>query len=178
MSYTTRMEKTVLARLVREGLTQRAIGAKFGVGQATAKHYLKKYGLKTRKSGIRLPGTVFLCRCGETDPAAFRKHRHRTCRECMNSDTIRKTQKKKLKVVALMGGACVSCGFNRYACSLVLHHVDPTSKDPQAAYMRMWSWKRTLAEIKKCVLLCANCHQAVHARALTLSAIQLIPGPR
>jgi predicted HNH restriction endonuclease len=32
--------------------------------------------------------------------------------------------------------------------------------------MRGWSWESILIELKKCILLCKNCHAAYHAGLL------------
>jgi hypothetical protein len=51
------------------------------------------------------------------------------------------------------------------AC-LVFHHVDPAVKDLAIAdaLRRGFAKKRILAEMAKCVVLCANCHIKLHAR--------------
>jgi len=44
-----------------------------------------------------------------------------------------------------------------------MHHLDSSEKDfgiSSRGYTR--SWKRVQEELKKCVLLCANCHREVH----------------
>lgn len=55
------------------------------------------------------------------------------------------------------------CGFDRYPCSLDLYHQDREMKDPNYRSMRGWAWEKILVELKKCILLCKNCHAAVHA---------------
>jgi predicted HNH restriction endonuclease len=34
--------------------------------------------------------------------------------------------------------------------------------------MRGWSWEHITKELEKCVLLCKNCHAAVHAGLLKI----------
>jgi hypothetical protein len=56
-----------------------------------------------------------------------------------------------------------SCGENHPAC-LVFHHPDPEEKDFNIAdgIKNRWSWDRIHLEIKKCVVLCSNCHMKLH----------------
>jgi len=60
---------------------------------------------------------------------------------------------------------CRHCGFDHPGC-LVFHHVDRSTKDIELAnaIRRGWGRKRILAEMGKCVVLCANCHAKLHAR--------------
>jgi hypothetical protein len=63
-----------------------------------------------------------------------------------------------------MGGCCAICSYDRTVSALELHHLDPTAKDFALGTVRRnpASWPKIVAELKKCVLLCANCHREVH----------------
>lgn len=58
---------------------------------------------------------------------------------------------------------CVVCGENHPAC-LDLHHKDPLTKEinPSAMSGRGWSIERINKELKKCDVMCANCHRKHH----------------
>ena len=60
---------------------------------------------------------------------------------------------------------CLHCGESHPAC-LQFHHADPTEKEISVcdAVRRGWSRARILVELKKCEVLCANCHAKHHAR--------------
>ena len=60
--------------------------------------------------------------------------------------------------------ACLYCGEARKPC-LDFHHINPTDKDQTVseATARGWSNARLLREIKKCLVVCANCHRWLHA---------------
>jgi len=58
---------------------------------------------------------------------------------------------------------CVHCGMSDPEC-LDFHHLDAKQKDNSVSAMLTHSWKRILAEIEKCIVLCANCHRKEHAR--------------
>jgi hypothetical protein len=74
-------------------------------------------------------------------------------------------QKMKLKAVDYKGGNCVSCGFNKYTAALEFHHSDPKQKDFGFSGKTV-SWDRMKKELDKCLLLCSNCHRAVHSGEL------------
>lgn len=64
---------------------------------------------------------------------------------------------------------CITCGETDKIC-LDFHHVDPSTKLFNVAYAKQRGWRRTLilAEILKCVILCANCHRRYNAGVLKL----------
>ena len=57
--------------------------------------------------------------------------------------------------------SCSRCGLNHPAI-IDFHHVDPTQKDFMIARFDSKSKAKILAEIKKCIPLCRNCHAIVH----------------
>jgi hypothetical protein len=83
------------------------------------------------------------------------------------SKDAREARKKYL--AELLGGACVDCGIEVGdewpAACFDFHHQDRKSKEfPIARLLHSWTKRRTdiEAEIKKCVLLCSNCHRRRH----------------
>lgn len=55
---------------------------------------------------------------------------------------------------------CESCGYNKHAVSLDFDHVDPSTKKFTVAHRIDLSTVKTLmAEVRKCQVLCANCHR-------------------
>ncbi len=60
------------------------------------------------------------------------------------------------------------CGYNKCKSALEYHHLDPSKKEFQLSKARSRSIDKIKQEIKKCVLLCANCHREVHAGIIKL----------
>jgi hypothetical protein len=58
---------------------------------------------------------------------------------------------------------CSKCGENDHAC-LEFHHRDPSQKEIEIskAVSYVWSDERLEEEIKKCDILCSNCHRKLH----------------
>ena len=78
-------------------------------------------------------------------------------------------RRKKLKemAIALKGGKCTFCGYNRYNGALDFHHIDGKTKEFGVSLDGITrSWKRVEKELEKCILVCANCHREVHAGIL------------
>ena len=60
-------------------------------------------------------------------------------------------------------GRCAICGYGRCALNLHFHHVDPERKRLELGSHTGASLTTLLAELEKCVLLCANCHGEVES---------------
>ena len=59
---------------------------------------------------------------------------------------------------------CIKCGESRHWV-LEFHHRDPSKKEGSISrLLRGGSKKKVLEEIKKCDVLCANCHRTRHAK--------------
>jgi len=76
----------------------------------------------------------------------------------------------KNKIVHVMGGECCICGYKKCHHCLALHHINPEEKEFSLAGIRACptKWENIVKEIKKCVLLCHNCHGELHAGLITL----------
>lgn len=84
------------------------------------------------------------------------------CMKCNSEKVARWRRKLKAKFVALFGGKCEICEYDRCIQALDFHHVDPASKLfglSDGGVTR--SKAKVLAELKKCVLLCCRCHREV-----------------
>lgn len=83
---------------------------------------------------------------------------------------INHIRKRKLDLIKVLGGECCLCHFNSFPSALEFHHVNPEEKlfgitDSNAVTKAL---DKQLEELKKCVLLCANCHRGVHAGILSI----------
>lgn len=106
--------------------------------------------------------------CGTTDVRQFYRGHCSTCRACQ-SKRVRATMQKRLKFArTLLGDKCCICGYTLYSSALSIHHLDPGVKDKQFRCHRSWSERRLRRELAGCILLCMNCHTAVHSRELVL----------
>src|SRR5690348_17336462 len=77
-------------------------------------------------------------------------------------DNKRRQREIKQKCVDLKGGECIVCGYNKYLAALDFHHLDPSQKSFSVTGYTT-SWEKIIVELDKCILLCSNCHRAVHS---------------
>ncbi|HVZ75911.1 MAG TPA: HNH endonuclease signature motif containing protein [Candidatus Paceibacterota bacterium] len=86
------------------------------------------------------------------------------CGKCASAWVIKNRQNKKARLVALFGGRCIACGYKKYAGALDFHHIDPNKKSFALSVKGLsYSWESLVAEAKKCVLVCKNCHTEIEA---------------
>lgn len=79
----------------------------------------------------------------------------------------------KQKYIFESGGCCSRCGYHEFISGLDFHHTSGArSKDKEANVADLITKEaqspgiytdRLLDEIRKCVILCRNCHCALHA---------------
>lgn len=87
-----------------------------------------------------------------------RKHWSRIAR-----NVERHRSKKRRKLLELHGGECYRCGYCKCDAALEFHHRVPEEKEFNLTKVSLTkSWDRCVAESKKCMLLCANCHREIH----------------
>lgn len=81
----------------------------------------------------------------------------------------RSKKRNKISFVKLFGGKCTMCGYDKCVDALEFHHIDETTKsvNPSTAIYR-WSFDKAFEELKKCVLICANCHRELHSSIIDL----------
>jgi len=76
----------------------------------------------------------------------------------------------KKRIIESMGGQCVVCGYNKCDNVLTLHHLDAKTKEYTIGQSMAHpiKWVNLVIELRKCVLLCSNCHIALHVNAIKL----------
>jgi hypothetical protein len=88
------------------------------------------------------------------------------CKKCLAEAVTRRHRKVRAILVDEAGGCCVLCGYDTCMLNLHFHHVDPSKKSFD---LSMGSGKGLAArreEVKKCFLVCANCHGEIEAGLL------------
>lgn len=68
---------------------------------------------------------------------------------------------KKLKAIGLLGGKCETCSEIRPGV-LEFHHINKDEKEIGIKDLLAGRWTSILEELKKCKLLCGNCHRKHH----------------
>lgn len=90
------------------------------------------------------------------------KRLHAICKTC-HKEYIRLKYLKKIEAVSKYKSekGCSKCGDKRYYV-LEFHHIDPTQKDYLISARVRAPLNLLMEEIKKCAILCSNCHAEFH----------------
>lgn len=69
---------------------------------------------------------------------------------------------RKKELVETFGNICHDCKQSFDPVVYDFHHLDPTQKDFNPSYIYKMNPERAKEELKKCVMLCSNCHRIRH----------------
>ncbi len=166
-----------LEELIEAGFTVQRIAEELGRGATTVRYWLKKHGLMTARTVASPPGdrpAAIIRRCrthGWVEHVLTAGGKRYRCRRCRVDAVSARRRRVKLALIEAAGGACRLCGYDRYAGALQFHHVDPKDKAFAIADRGVArSLERALAEARKCVLLCANCHAEIEGGIATITS--------
>ena len=90
--------------------------------------------------------------------------RRSECKFCHSSYMKQKYQEKKEEIQEIKSECqCAKCGDSR-GYVLDFHHINPDEKENTIARMTSNNYQldKVYDEIKKCIVLCANCHREFH----------------
>ena len=93
------------------------------------------------------------------------KEQHR-----INHALRRKEMAEKVDRIKIEKG-CFICGYKTFIVALNFHHLDPSKKEGEISNMVSSGPSKQIElfrEIEKCVVLCRNCHRALHAGVIQL----------
>lgn len=85
----------------------------------------------------------------------------------------KKRWKSKIELIENLGGECVRCGFKGHPGAFHFHHTDPKQKSFEINGNKLLT-KDKWNEVKKCELLCANCHQIEHSNTELIKSFGLM----
>lgn len=102
------------------------------------------------------------------DPKQYKRewnHKNRRQRYDYKNRFLRR---KKSEFIIVSGGKCIKCGFEydgKNSACFDFHHRERSKKTfgTNLACFNKYSLLRIKKEIKKCDLLCANCHRMIHS---------------
>ena len=94
------------------------------------------------------------------------------CYNCM-PDGVQLTRGMFLaKIKEHLGGRCIKCGYDKCLKALEFHHLDPSKKDFTISNDH-FKLKEAVEEVKKCILICSNCHKELHDNLWTIDELNL-----
>lgn len=68
----------------------------------------------------------------------------------------------KRRLIYIMGSKCQICGYDKCQSALEFHHIDSQEKDFTLGANANIAFSKAKEEVKKCILVCANCHREIH----------------
>jgi transposase len=177
--------------MVKRGMSIAQIAAEVDRSKAAVRHWLRKYGLRTRRSvGSRPREATLAARASGLAEVTLDCSRHGATqhvresrgylryRVCRQEGVVRRRRRVKQILVDEAGGRCQLCGYDRSAAGLHFHHLDRSEKQFGLAEGGMArSIERLRVEARKCILLCSNCHAEVEAGISSISGIVQTDGP-
>ena len=83
--------------------------------------------------------------------------------------------KRKLHFVTLLGGKCSVCGYAKNLSGIAFHHLHGKEFQLDARSLANRNIGPILSEVKKCILLCHNCHAEIHNPNLDLAKLLIEP---
>ena len=60
------------------------------------------------------------------------------------------------------GRKCMVCGIHSTMPIYELHHHDQQGKETNISSIMHHGWPKIETELRKCILVCANCHRSLH----------------
>jgi hypothetical protein len=104
-----------------------------------------------------------MCKTNKPIDEFYGHGKYRNCKTCHNTYTAQRWKDRKRKAIVLMGGECQDCGYQKCSDALHFHHLDPRTKEHKVCEVFRKEWKTIVMELKKCILLCSNCHIERHS---------------
>ena len=79
-----------------------------------------------------------------------------------------RSTKVRRRLIDLLGGKCLKCGYDKCPEAMDFHHRDSEQKEDMVSNLLLGRFERALEEAQKCDLLCCRCHRELHAEQATL----------
>ena len=88
------------------------------------------------------------------------------CSICNTEQQRAFKNRKKDLLIEKAGGKCCKCGYNRCTQALQFHHLRDKKFELRKSVIGTKTNNEILEELKKCILVCANCHAEIHANIM------------
>lgn len=144
-----------------EGLTLVEIAKRLGIHKSTAQEWLADIPGPPRHSLTDMDSDKRTATCQVCGPTKVRKNGPRwLCLATVQryyDEVVERSQKAFYDY--LCGLRCLDCGYSN-PMALEFDHVNEDKKYNVSDMVRKgYKWETVLAEIKKCEVVCANCHR-------------------
>lgn len=116
------------------------------------------FGQRFKPSSAESPNRICeICQ----KPYFYKSGKGHTLKHCITCISRERRHQAKQKAIKFLGGKCEICGYHRCTRAMHFHHLDPSLKEFTISNYCNASWDKIEKELKKCILLCGNCHTEV-----------------
>lgn len=146
-------------------------GVRVAAGMALSPHVLaarQRKAQQIEQRRVRMERRDLRLMLQQVDVVAYRIAKPCDCRACVlarakQARTARRNEKKGL-VLELKGRTCQACSGMFQPEYLHFHHLDPSTKRFELSRGTSWHYRadEIVAEARKCIVVCAGCHMAIH----------------
>lgn len=91
----------------------------------------------------------------------IRAPHYKASRKSRSEQENKKNRDRKKTLVEMFHRICHDCGGVFPDCVYDFHHKEPSQKDFKISYFRVLD-DRLFSELKKCIMVCSNCHRIRH----------------
>lgn len=127
---------------------------------------MKEQILKLRAEGKSFREIQKILGCSSSTVWYHASPKYKTERiEKIKKDVVDFRAQTKLAIVKSCGGKCACCDYDKHQHTFDWHHLNPKEKEYDISYIlhRRRSMDTFVTELKKCIMVCANCHREIHA---------------
>lgn len=103
-----------------------------------------------------------------------KKRVHSWCKKCLCENQKERWTERKIEAMKLFGSKCSKCGYCKNFAALEFHHTNPKEKVFSWNQTRELAWIKIIEELKKCVLLCSNCHREQHCPSAVFEKYKIL----
>lgn len=104
-------------------------------------------------------------------PKTAAANQRQCCYDCVPEGTQLTRGGFVAKLKEIYRGKCIKCGYDKCLSALDFHHRDPNLKDFGISDDNM-RLKEAVEEVKKCILICSNCHRELHAGLWNINELE------
>jgi len=113
----------------------------------------------------------------DDDQLEYKNGRYGVCMGCLKKERSSKSKREKKETTQKRESdkkdfvssykvqyGCTRCGYNKCARSLHFHHIDSKDKTNEICRLKSqrYGLKKIIEEMRKCTVLCSNCHGELH----------------
>lgn len=156
-------DKVAFLADIENGFSIRDLARKYEKCSASIRHWLKKYGVKTKRTGYfphENPNEDRACLLCHKPGSTYGGRKRWLCPGCYTK--VRRFRNKS-RAIEYLGGKCIDCGWQGHLAGFHFHHKADSKKEFVISRFVNKAWTVVEKELDKCELLCATCHSIRHA---------------